>query len=97
MTNLEVATIIMKQIGISSMIGAKDYVILKNGLQFRWVAKAKNKSNCIQVTINGNDLYDVKFLYIRGVKCVTRSEHNNIYADMLISLFEQETGLFLHF
>jgi hypothetical protein len=39
------------------------------------------------------DLYDVEFINIRGTNIKTVSTHNGIYADMLKSTFEDETGL----
>jgi len=100
MSNNEIANIILQQLGgqkISSSIGAKHFVSINNGLQIRWTAKSKNKSNLITIMLNDRDLYDVKFSTIRGTNITLRSEHDDIYCDQLVDLFEKETGLYLHF
>jgi hypothetical protein len=96
----QIANTILQQLGgskISSFIGVKQFVEIKNGLQVRWTAKAKNKSNLVTISLNGNDLYDVRFYNIRGVNITIKSEHIDMYCDQLIDLFETETGLYLHF
>ena len=62
---------------------------------FKFTAKAKNKANYCRIKLNGSDLYDVEFIRIRGVNFKTVSTHNDLYADMLKSVFETETGLYL--
>lgn len=100
MPNKEIAQVILQQLGgskISSFIGVKQFVEIKNGLQVRWTAKAKNKSNLITIMLNGNDLYDVSFVYVRSINVTERSVHTDVYFDQLVELFEKETGLYLHF
>lgn len=97
----QVAKTILSQMGGASklalMIGAKNFVSGDNSVSFRWKAKSKNKANAVRITLNGKDLYDVEFIRIHGVNVKTISEHNDIYADMLIELFETQTGLYLKF
>lgn len=100
MTNTQIAQVILQQLGgskISSFIGAKHFLAINNGVQVRWTAKAKNKANLITITLNGNDLYDVQFSTIRAMNVTTKSEHNDVFCENLIDLFERETGLYLHF
>lgn len=96
----QIASTILSQLGgskIGCMIGVDQFVAIENGLQFRFKAKAKNKSNLIQVKLNDSDLYDITFGYIRGANYSVRSEFSDIYCDQLIEIFEEQTGLFLHF
>lgn len=80
-----------------AMIGAKNFVRDERNytIGFKFVGKAKNKSNYCRIKLNGSDLYDVEFISIRGVNVKTVSVHNDLYADMLKNVFETETGLYL--
>ena len=80
-----------------AMIGAKNFVLDEANytIGFKFTAKAKNKANYCRIKLNASDLYDVKFISIRGVNVKTISTHNDLYADMLKSTFEAETGLYL--
>ena len=80
-----------------AMIGASHFLRdeAKYTVSFKFAAKAKNKANYCQIKLNASDLYDVEFVNIRGVKAKTVSTHNDLYADMLKSTFETETGLYL--
>lgn len=64
---------------------------------FRWAAKAANKANYMKITLEADDTYTVTFLSIRGSKMTEKGRFENVYCDMLVNLFESETGLFLHF
>lgn len=101
-TDLTVANEILRQLGggrFRMMIGARDRndvvgsedsltVKLKRG-------STKNKAVFFIVTLNGNDLYDVEFVkFKRDHTKVVISRHEDIYNDMLVSLFETETGLY---
>ena len=80
-----------------AMIGASNFVRDEENytVSFKFAAKAKNKANYCGIKLNSKDLYDVEFVNIRGVKVKTVSVHNDLYADMLKSVFEAETGLYL--
>ena len=47
--------------------GAKELVVLKDGIQFKSSGMVKNKG-IIQVKLNGSDLYDVTFGKVRKFK-----------------------------
>lgn len=82
---------------LAVMIGASNFLLDERNytVSFKFAAKAKNKSNYCGIKLNGSDLYDVEFVSIRGVNVKTVSVHNDLYADMLKSVFEAETGLYL--
>lgn len=82
---------------LSAMIGAKNFARDEKNytIGFKFSAKAKNKANYCRIKLNALDLYDVEFINIRGLNIRTVSTHNDLYADMLKSTFEAETGLYL--
>ena len=95
---MEIAKTILQQLGgsgrLAMMTGANNFVALKNGVTF----KIKNrKVNFIKITLNSRDLYDVYFYKLVGTNLKLISEHNDIYFDELIPLFEKETGMYLSF
>lgn len=79
------------------MIGMKFATTRDNGVGIRYAARAKNGANHVEITLDPSDTYTVKFYSIRGrvpsPKLV--SEHSDVYADSLRSLFTGETGLYL--
>jgi len=105
MINAEQANLIFKQLTLSEagtnrlkvMVGGKNFTFSgeDNYAAFRFTAKAKNKANYMKITLNGMDLYDVEFGYIRAGKYTTRSEIKDMYFDNLKEYFENETGLYL--
>ena len=95
-----IARTIINQLGFSQsrmkvMIGAKNFVALESGLQFKFVARAKSGINHMTIKLNGMDTYDVEFWRITKAKFTKKSEHGGMYADQLKGLFESETGLYL--
>jgi hypothetical protein len=103
--NYEMATTVLNQLTnsinggtrLSVMIGAKNFMRDERNytIGFKFMAKAKNKANYCRIKLNAADLYDVEFIGIRGVNVKTISRHEGLYADMLKSTFEDETGLYL--
>ena len=93
--NMEIATIIRQQLGgnkFKVMTGAKDFVAISNGLQFKLPSR---QINLVQITLNTTDSYDIKFfkaVFSRNeVKTVKAVE--GIYDDQLAEIFEETTGL----
>ena len=91
-----VAQIILNQLGgvkrLVIMTGAYNFVASSNAVSFR----IKNrKVNYIKITLNGKDLYDVKFSRIFNYQEKVVAELNDIYFDQLIPIFEQNTGMYL--
>jgi hypothetical protein len=58
--------------------------------------KTLNKSTHVKIILDPSDTYTVKFIRVHGTKITTVSEHSDIYCDMLVELFENETGLYTH-
>ncbi len=95
----EIAKIILNQLGgnkLIAMTGAKNLCALDEqcgGLSFKLPKFSGVKVNYVKIVLNGSDLYDVEFGRIYGNKYTVISKHYDIYCDMLVELFEKETGL----
>jgi hypothetical protein len=95
-TDYSVAQTILNQLGgmkrLVIMTGAYNFVASSNAVSFR----IKNrKVNYIKITLNGNDLYDLKFSRIVKYNENVVKEYNDIYFDQLIPIFEETTGMYL--
>ena len=107
MFNADNANLIFQQLTMSNaganrlkaMVGGKNFTFSSDEhfAAFKFTAKAKNKANYMKITLNGNDLYDVEFGYIRGMNYTVRSTVEDMYFDTLKEYFETETGLYLSF
>ena len=89
-----IAETIRKQIGGPAlyMIGARDLMGFKNGFGFK-LGRTPKKVNFVKITLNGKDLYDAEYGYIRGYKYTVKSTETDIYFDMLHGSIEQNTGM----
>ena len=76
------------------MTGAKNMVSTENGIRMR-IGRNKTNENFMEVSLNGLDLYDVTFAKVTKM-CEMKSvrEYDNVYNDMLVSLFESHTGMY---
>jgi len=102
--NLQVAETILHQLGgihqLTAMIGAHSFTGSSKGngsVTFKWKADAKYGANAATVTLEASDTYTVKFFKCHGynISEVTALEINDVYADMLVEMFEESTGLYL--
>ena len=76
------------------MTGAKMMVSTENGIRMR-IGRNKTNANFMEVSLNGLDLYDVTFAKVtRMGEMKSVREYNNVYNDMLVSLFESHTGMY---
>jgi hypothetical protein len=96
----QVASTILQQLGgagkVGAMIGVKHFVAGKNGeLTIQFKAKALKKINCVRISLNGKDLYDVEFIRLAKYDHKVVETKTDIYADQLKQVFEQTTGLYL--
>jgi hypothetical protein len=103
-TNMQIANTIIEQLGgkgrLCAMTGAKDFVALERGLSFG-VGKNAKGVNKVIIRLTDADLYDVEFGRVRTVKGMPTykvlDSTEGAYADMLMDLFEQATGMYLTF
>jgi hypothetical protein len=90
---------ILEQMGnanrLGAMIGARDFLALDAGLQFKFAGS--KTANCVKIELNDADLYDVAFYKVKrgGLEFAVVQENSNVYADQLRRLFETTTGLYL--
>lgn len=93
-----IASNIVMQLGgfsrLQVMLGAYNFVDLKNGLSF----KIKNpKANYIKITLNGKDLYDIEIGRIRGNTYKVVYSQEDVYAVDLRKIIEKHTGMYMAF
>ena len=71
--------------------GAKELVVLKDGIQFKSSGMVKNKG-IIQVKLNGSDLYDVTFGKVRKFKYKQLKKVTDVFAEDLIGVIDEMVG-----
>lgn len=94
---MDVGKTILQQLGggrFLAMTGAKNLVKGDDYLMFSLPAKNKIKANKVKITLNGKDLYDVEYASIRGVNYKVLKTVKDLYNDMLVTNFEEVTGLY---
>ena len=99
----QVAKTILQQLGGNRMIAMTGAKNLASGtdkegrpyLMFKIGSGAKSGINHIKIALNGRDLYDIDFGKIRGYDFKVLKSFDNIYADQLKDIIEQETGMYL--
>ena len=88
----EVGKIILKQIQAINFWalgswGAKDYVLIKNGVQF--YVKGWHRQSKIVIKLNGMDTYDIEYGRISNLKWISMEKVDDIYAENLVSVIDQ--------
>ena len=71
--------------------GAKELVVLKDGIQFKSSGMVKNKG-IIQVKLNGSDLYDVTFGKVRKFEYKQIKKVTDVFVGDLISVIDEMVG-----
>ncbi len=71
--------------------GAKELVVLKDGIQFKSSGMVKNKG-IIQVRLNGSDLYDVTFGKVRKFKYKQLKKVTDVFVEDLIGVIDEMVG-----
>lgn len=92
----QIAKTIYKQLGGNKsmyMVGVTNLSYDEKSLMFRF--KMCTKFNHCTITLNGNDLYDVRFIKIWGIKLNNETIFKDVFCDQLKSIFETNTGLTL--
>lgn len=90
---------ILQQMGgagrIKVMTGAGPFVLLPKGVSFKFPNKKRTRGNYVEITLRGDDTYNMEFfnVSVKGKKTVKK--YTMIYNDQLISIFEDQTGLYL--
>lgn len=93
---MSVALTILEQLGgkrFVVMTGAKSLVKGSDSLTFR-IGKNKSKANMIQIALTEADDYEVTFYKLRGIDLKIVDSVKGIYAENLVEMFENKTGLY---
>jgi len=95
-TNREIAQTILDQMGgmgtLRVFVGAKRFTIVENGVRFWVTAKAAKAIKIVEVTLDPNDTYNVKFM---GRTFAVKDSTDGAYAEDLMDIFERATKLYL--
>ena len=95
-----IAKEILSQLGgnrFIAMTGAKNCSDIGNGLAFQLPASlTKSRINAVKIILDPSDTYTVSFMRFTNTNIKTISQHQDIYCDQLVELFEQQTGLYTH-
>ncbi len=96
-TKMDIAKTIIEQIGNHAffMVGAKNLVAHEDGLSFKIMRNSKRVTH-IDIRLADDDTYTVEFVNFNVRRAEQRkivSRFEGVYADMLIELFEAQTGL----
>ena len=76
------------------MTGARNMVSLENGIAMK-IGRNKTNANWMKIELNMLDLYDVTFAKMTNkFEMKSVKEYDNVYNDMLVSLFESHTGMY---
>ncbi len=85
---------------LKAMLGADNFLLVPGGISFKF--KMCSKANYVKITVNSNDLIDVKFSKIRKSRSTCELTESNIknfndnYIDGLKAIFSTYTGLDTH-
>jgi hypothetical protein len=103
---MQIANTIIQQLGgpgrLTAMAGCKDFTAIDAGVQFGIGRNAAGINKAI-IKLRADDTYDVEFGTVRmnrkTFECTwtVKDKTEGAYADMLKSLFERATGMYLTF
>ena len=102
-----IASTILSQLGgnrFIAMTGAKEFIALEDGLQFK-IGRNASKANRVQIVLNEKDLYDVRFSKFSPARLtksydwvdatdVPVAMYSDAHADILQNLFTKVTGMY---
>lgn len=78
----------------SLMTGAKNFTSMNDGRTlFFSIGSNPMGVNRVTITLNGMDLYDVAFQRLRGLELKPLHVSENVYAEDLLRLFREHTGM----
>lgn len=77
--------------GAKAFVGGSDYLMFALPGNPGYVKDGWNK---VKITLTPDDLYEVTFMRIRGLKVMKEETVKGVYNDMLRSIFTKYTGLY---
>jgi len=90
---MNVANQILQQLGGNKFIAMTGASCFSDGNTLITKFKGSKIANIMYITLNSNDLYDIKICKFRGMDVKTIKEVNGAYNDMLKPIFENTTQL----
>ena len=94
---MNTATQILEQLGgnkFAVMTGSYNFIATNNGLRMT-LRRNKVQAKQLSIELNSLDLYDVHFYtFDKEFNIKTKAKFENVYNDMLQSIFTQVTGLY---
>ena len=95
-TNSQISQTILEQMGgarrLGMMLGAKRFVSLSKGVSFAWPNRQRSKGNAVEITLRGDDTYDMEFFNVSMRARKPVKKYQGLYAEDLIPTFERQTG-----
>ena len=94
--NATIAETILQQLGGNKfrvMTGAKNFSYTDNSLRMR-IGRNSSNSNYMEITLNGNDLYDITFAKVTKMgEMKSVKEFNDVYVENMKEVFTAHTGM----
>jgi len=95
--NKAIADTILQQLGGQKFIvmtGANSFSYGDNNLNFRLSSRiTKHKAQCMRITLNGKDLYDLELMKIKNFELKLVDKKTDVDAEALQGVFTEMTGL----
>jgi hypothetical protein len=92
----DVGNTIMDQLGgygpLVAMLGIKQLKYLPKGLAFLWPARQRSRGNYVEITLRGDDTYDMEFFNVSKSGKKSVKKFSGVYNDQLVPIFEKHTG-----
>ncbi len=99
---IQITNTIINQMGglgrLVAMVGASNFITTDNPAGLRFQFSGSKKANICKITLLASDTYKFelfKYTRVKYAHCPVVYEVEGVYDDMLKSVFEQETGLYL--
>lgn len=93
---ITIANEIYKQIGgrkFAVMTGSKNFYATDSGLQMD-LSRNASGANKLRITLTPLDVYEMEFISLRAGKVTVKAKIEDVYGDMLESIFTEVTGLY---
>jgi hypothetical protein len=94
--DVNIANTILQHLGgnrFRAMTGSKDFAAIESGIQFK-VGRNSKSINFCRIRLNGRDLYDAEYGFMRSGKFHATKFSDDLYFDQLQADFTENTGLY---
>lgn len=71
--------------------GVRQFVYSPNSVEFDSKGMCKWKGK-VQIVLNGNDLYDIRYIRVRNLKVVEDVTVTDVYAENLVRVLDEKIG-----